>query len=66
MALYFLDLFGVAVFAVSGTLTAGRRGMDLFGAAVVAVVTAIGGGRRGMCCSTTIRSSGSRTRLTRP
>jgi len=44
MALYLLDLFGVAVFAVSGTLTAGRAGMDLFGAVVVAVVTAIGGG----------------------
>ena len=44
MALYLLDLFGIAVFAVSGALTAGRKGMDLFGAAVVAVVTAIGGG----------------------
>lgn len=44
MALYFLDLFGVAVFAVSGALAAGRKGMDLFGATVVAIVTAIGGG----------------------
>ena len=44
MALYVLDLFGVAVFAVSGALTAGRKGMDLFGVVVVAVVTAIGGG----------------------
>ena len=44
MALYLLDLFGVAVFAVSGALTAGRKGMDLFGVVVVAVVTAIGGG----------------------
>lgn len=44
MALYLLDLFGVAVFAVSGALTAGRKSMDLFGVIVVAVITAIGGG----------------------
>ena len=44
MALYFLDLFGVAVFAVSGALAAGRRSMDLFGVVVVAVIAAIGGG----------------------
>jgi uncharacterized membrane protein YeiH len=44
MALYLLDLFGVAVFAVSGALTAGRKNMDLFGVVVVAVITAIGGG----------------------
>ncbi len=44
MALYSLDLFGVAVFAVSGALTAGRKSMDLFGVVVVAVITAIGGG----------------------
>ncbi len=42
--IYLLDMFGVAVFAVSGALTAGRRGMDLFGVTVVAVVTAVGGG----------------------
>lgn len=39
-----LDLFGTAVFAVSGALAAGRRRMDLFGALVVAAVTAVGGG----------------------
>jgi uncharacterized membrane protein YeiH len=44
MALYVLDLFGVAVFAVSGALTAGRKSMGLFGVAVVAVITAVGGG----------------------
>lgn len=44
MALYVLDLFGVAVFAVSGALTAGRKSMDLFGAVVIAVITAVGGG----------------------
>ena len=44
MVLYLLDLFGVAVFAVSGVLAAGRKGMDVFGVIVIAVVTAIGGG----------------------
>ncbi|QIN81690.1 trimeric intracellular cation channel family protein [Rubrobacter tropicus] len=44
MALYVVDLFGVAVFAISGALTAGRKRMDLFGVLVVAVITAIGGG----------------------
>jgi uncharacterized membrane protein YeiH len=39
-----LELLGVAVFAVSGVLAAGRKGLDLLGVAVVAVVTAIGGG----------------------
>ncbi len=29
MALYLLDLFGVAVFAVSGALMAGRKSMGL-------------------------------------
>ena len=42
--IYLLDIFGVAVFAISGALTAGRKGMDLFGVVVVAIVAAIGGG----------------------
>lgn len=41
---YLLDLLGVAVFAVSGALAAGRKSLDLLGVVVVAVVTAIGGG----------------------
>jgi len=41
---YWLDLFGVAVFAVTGALAAGRKRMDLFGVLVLAMVTAIGGG----------------------
>jgi uncharacterized membrane protein YeiH len=41
---YLLELFGVAVFAVSGALVAARKGMDPFGVIVIAVVTAIGGG----------------------
>ena len=39
-----LDLFGVAVFAISGSLAAGRKRMDLFGVLVLALVTALGGG----------------------
>ncbi len=42
--LYLLDLVGVAVFAISGTLAAGRAGLDLLGVLVIAAVTAIGGG----------------------
>ncbi len=41
---YALDLLGVAVFAVSGVLAAGRKGLDVLGIAVIAVVTAVGGG----------------------
>ena len=44
MLLYLLDLLGVAVFAVSGALAAGRRGLDLLGVIVLGSVTAIGGG----------------------
>ena len=44
MALYLLDLFGVAVFAISGAHTAGRKSMDFFGVVVVAMLTVIGGG----------------------
>jgi uncharacterized membrane protein YeiH len=41
---YTLELFGVAVFAVSGVLAAGRKHLDLLGVAIIAIVTAIGGG----------------------
>ena len=44
MVIYVLDLIGVAVFAVSGALAAGRAGLDLFGVVVIAALTAIGGG----------------------
>lgn len=39
-----LDYAGVAVFAVSGALAAGRKNLDLLGVIVIATVTAIGGG----------------------
>lgn len=42
--LYLLDLLGVAVFAVSGALAAGRKSLDLLGVIVIAIVTSIGGG----------------------
>ena len=35
MILYLLDLFGVAVFAVSGAIAAGRKRLDLLGVAVL-------------------------------
>ncbi len=44
MLLYVFDLLGVAVFAISGALAAGRKRLDLIGVVVLALVTAIGGG----------------------
>lgn len=44
MSLYSLDLFGTAVFAISGAWVACRKDMDIFGALVLAFVTAVGGG----------------------
>ncbi len=42
--LHVIELFGVAVFAISGALAAGRRNFDLLGVMVIATVTATGGG----------------------
>jgi uncharacterized membrane protein YeiH len=42
--LYFIDMFGTAIFAISGVLLAGRLKMDPFGVMVLGSVTAIGGG----------------------
>lgn len=42
--LYVLDLLGVSVFAISGALSAARKGMDFLGVIVIAALTAIGGG----------------------
>ena len=41
---YVLEMLGVAVFAASGALAAGRKRLDLLGATVIAIVTAVGGG----------------------
>lgn len=38
------DLLGVAVFAISGALAAGHKGLDWVGVIALAVVTSIGGG----------------------
>jgi len=42
--LYALDLFGVVVFAITGSLAAGKKRLDLFGVVVLALATALGGG----------------------
>ena len=42
--LHLFDLAGVAVFAVSGVLVAGRKQLDWVGVLVIATLTAIGGG----------------------
>ncbi len=42
--LHGIELLGVAVFAISGALAAGRRHFDLLGVVVIALVTATGGG----------------------
>ncbi|MFC6441616.1 trimeric intracellular cation channel family protein [Bowmanella sp. JS7-9] len=42
--LHWIDLLGVAVFAISGTLMAHKKHMDGIGVIVLATVTAIGGG----------------------
>ena len=42
--IYVFDLFGVAVFAISGSLAAGKKRMDVFGVIVLGLATAIGGG----------------------
>jgi len=42
--LYYLDLLGTVVFAMTGLLAASRKQLDLFGAIVIAMVTAVGGG----------------------
>lgn len=44
MSFYYLDLIGVAVFAISGALAAGRKQLDWVGVVFLATVTAIGGG----------------------
>ncbi|WP_306643697.1 trimeric intracellular cation channel family protein [Sanyastnella coralliicola] len=42
--LYFIDLTGTFVFAVSGVTVASRYNVDVFGASVIGFVTALGGG----------------------
>ena len=42
MVLYVMTLLGVAIFAVSGVLRAGEKGMDFFGVVVIAAITSTG------------------------
>jgi len=42
--IYYLDLFGTFVFAISGVLTSIKKKFDLVGSLVIGFVTAIGGG----------------------
>lgn len=42
--IYWLDLFGTAVFAITGCLSVRKKGLDLFGIVIIALVTALGGG----------------------
>jgi len=42
--IYYIDLLGTMVFAISGAMAATRNNIDLFGAAFTGFVTAIGGG----------------------
>lgn len=42
--IYFFDLLGTFVFAISGTLAAANKKLDLFGALFAAFITALGGG----------------------
>lgn len=44
MIIHVLELLGVAVFAISGALSAGHKGMDFLGVVVIAALTAVGGG----------------------
>ena len=44
MLVYWLDILGTAVFAISGVLLTGKLRMDPFGVLVLGVVTAVGGG----------------------
>lgn len=42
--IYYVDLAGTFVFAVSGWLLASKKQLDFFGAAVISFITALGGG----------------------
>ena len=42
--IYFVDLFGTAIFAISGVLTAIQKKFDLVGTLIIGFVTAVGGG----------------------
>jgi uncharacterized membrane protein YeiH len=43
-SLYYVEMVGTAVFAISGVIAVRRRGLDMFGALFLGIVTALGGG----------------------
>ena len=42
--IYSLGLIGIAAFAITGVMAAGKKGMDIFSITLLGVVTALGGG----------------------
>jgi uncharacterized membrane protein YeiH len=42
--MYLVELFGSAVFAMTGVIAVSRRGLDVIGALMLGLVTAVGGG----------------------
>lgn len=42
--MYYVEIIGTAVFAITGVLAVTRRGLDAFGAIALGLVTALGGG----------------------
>lgn len=42
--LYFFDIFGTLIFAISGAFKASRKELDILGATVLAIATGVGGG----------------------
>ncbi|ETI62251.1 trimeric intracellular cation channel family protein [Marinomonas profundimaris] len=44
MLLYFLGMFGIAAFAITGVISSGKKDMDLFSVVFLGMVTSLGGG----------------------
>ncbi|MCK5312794.1 MAG: TRIC cation channel family protein, partial [Desulfobacteraceae bacterium] len=42
--IYYLGLIGIAAFAITGVIAAGKKDMDIFSIVLLGVVTALGGG----------------------
>ena len=42
--IYYLEIIGIAAFAITGVIAAGKKGMDIFSIVLLGVVTALGGG----------------------
>jgi len=44
MLLYFLGMFGIAAFAVTGVISSGKKDMDIISVVFLGMVTSLGGG----------------------